>query len=123
MTLYEPAETLTTPLSLWKHDARFMSKITMADIIRRIAEKHGLKVSDLKSDTHRRSVAWPRQEAMYEAYVTGRWSLGQIGSALGGRDHTTILHGVRRHAEREGLPVPEWGFRARYWRGASERGA
>ena len=46
-----------------------------------------------------------------------------IGSALGGRDHTTILHGVRRHAEREGLPVPEWGFRARYWRGASERGA
>lgn len=106
MTLYEPAETLTTPLSLWKHDARFMSKITLADIIERTAEKHGLAVSDLKGRSRRASVTIARQEAMYDAYLSGRWSYARVGRSLGNRDHTTVRWGVHQHAERNGLPVP-----------------
>jgi chromosomal replication initiation ATPase DnaA len=33
-------------------------------------------------------------------------SLPQIGRRLGGRDHTTVLHGIRRHCELNGLPYP-----------------
>ena len=106
MTLHQIPETTIIPLSLWKHDARFMSKITISDIIERVAEKHGFSASDLKGRGRRSALNIARQEAMYEAYLSGRWSYAQIGRALGGRDHTTVLFGVRRHAERWGLPMP-----------------
>jgi chromosomal replication initiation ATPase DnaA len=56
-------------------------------------------VSDLVGDSRKRAVAWPRQAIMAELYETGRYSLPAIGR-LFNRDHSTVMHGVRRHAER-----------------------
>lgn len=74
--------------------------ITMAQILARVAEKHGLTVADLKGPRIAPRFSHPRQEAMHAMHAVGRWSLPQIGRFLGGRDHTTVLHGVRRHAQR-----------------------
>lgn len=48
-----------------------------------------------------RDIAWPRQEAYALAWDTGRYSMAQIGRYFGDRDHTTVLHGIRRHKERQ----------------------
>lgn len=77
---------------------------TMAAIARRVAAAWGVTVDELKGQIRGRRVAWPRHEAMYEMYATGLFSLPQIGRYLGGRDHTTVYRGCRRHAERNGLP-------------------
>jgi chromosomal replication initiation ATPase DnaA len=98
------------PLSLWKPDVPCLPVgvrplVTMAEIARRVACEHGLTVADLKGPRRTRNLAHPRQQAMSEMYGEmtehgHRWSLPQIGLFLGGRDHTTVLHGVRRHALR-----------------------
>jgi chromosomal replication initiation ATPase DnaA len=59
------------------------------------ARRHGLAVADLTGPSRRRSVALARAEAMYLARnLTGR-TLECIGQGFGGRDHTTVLHGIR----------------------------
>lgn len=75
-------------------------KPTMARIAKRIAAARQVKIEELISPMRERRVAWPRQEAMAAMYDTGRWSYPQIGRYLGGRDHTTVLHGVREHKKR-----------------------
>jgi chromosomal replication initiator protein len=87
-------------LSLWRHDMRPMSKLTMANIAERIAEKHRLTVADLKSISRKHKITRPRQEAMYEMMQTGKWSSVRIGMFLGGRDHSTVLFGIKAHARR-----------------------
>lgn len=68
---------------------------TPARVIRCVARHHGLTVTDLVGVGRRRTVAHARCLAMYLARrLTGR-SLEAIGAAFGGRDHTTVLHGVR----------------------------
>lgn len=76
----------------------------MLVIAQRVAAKWGVTLDELRGEIRARRVAWPRHEAMYEMYATGLFSLPQIGRFLGGRDHTTVLHGCRRHAERNNLP-------------------
>lgn len=76
----------------------------MREIAQEVAQRHGLTVEQLRGHQRHRKVAWPRQELMYELYATGRFSSTQIGIFLGERDHTTVLYGCRRHAERNGLP-------------------
>jgi hypothetical protein len=85
--------------------------LTRAHIIATVARIHGLAPDALKGPERLRSHAWPRQEAMYVMFMqrhpaTGqwRWSAAQIGAALGGRDHSTVLWGIRRHCARKGLP-------------------
>lgn len=73
---------------------------SMRGISERVAARWDLTLDDLKGQSRKRFIARPRQEAMWHMYQTGRFSLPQIGQFLGGRDHSTILHGVRRHAER-----------------------
>jgi len=70
-------------------------------IAQRVADKHRLTVADLKGPSRERRIAWPRQELMAELYATGRLSYPVIGAFLGGRDHTTVMYGVRRHHERQ----------------------
>lgn len=72
----------------------------MAQIVSEVAAKHGLTVAELKGPGRAQRVSKPRQEAMHQMHSLKRWSLSQIGGALGGRDHTTVLHGVRQHAKR-----------------------
>ena len=71
-------------------------RITVDDIQRAVADHFGLKRDDLLSERRTRSVARPRQAAMWLAkHLTNR-SLPDIGRRFGGRDHTTVLHAVRR---------------------------
>lgn len=81
------------------------------EIIEDVAQRHDLTVALLQSKHRMRSIAHPRQEAMYLLRATGRWSLPQIGRVLGCRDHTTVLFGIRaferRRAEDAGYPHPQ----------------
>lgn len=73
---------------------------TMRGIALRVCEKYRLSLEDLKGPSAARRFSIPRQEAMHEMYALELWSLLQIGRFLGGRDHTTVLHGVRVHERR-----------------------
>jgi chromosomal replication initiation ATPase DnaA len=67
---------------------------SMARIAARIAEFYGISVADLRGPRRDRNLAWPRQDAMAAMRDAG-FTLGQIGRYLDGRDHTTILTGIR----------------------------
>ena len=73
---------------------------TMADIVARVAAEHGLSVKDIKGNSLRKKHTMPRQQAMWEIAQQERWSLTGVGRFLGGRDHTTVLHGIRAHERR-----------------------
>ncbi|WP_448585694.1 chromosomal replication initiator protein DnaA [Thermaurantiacus sp.] len=74
-------------------------KLTIDDIQRRVAEHYRLKLSDLLSPRRAREVARPRQVAMYLAKQLTPRSLPEIGRRFGGRDHTTVMHAVKRIEE------------------------
>lgn len=74
-------------------------RITIDDIQRRVAEYYGIKVSDMQSSRRSQNVARPRQVAMYLSKVLTSRSLPDIGRKFGGRDHTTVLHAVRKVEE------------------------
>ncbi len=69
-------------------------------IIAEVAARHGLRPEDLKGRAVGREIAWPRQEAMAVLRVRTRLSTTQIGALLGGRDHSTVIHGIRVHERR-----------------------
>jgi chromosomal replication initiator protein len=71
-------------------------KLTIDDIQRKVAEYYGLKVADLLSERRAREVARPRQIAMYLAKKMTPRSLPEIGRRFGKRDHTTVMHAVKR---------------------------
>ncbi|HVN00457.1 MAG TPA: chromosomal replication initiator protein DnaA [Caulobacteraceae bacterium] len=71
-------------------------RVTVDDIQKATAEHFGLKQADLVSERRTRSVARPRQAAMWLAKQLTTRSLPDIGRRFGGRDHTTVLHAVRR---------------------------
>ena len=77
------------------HDRR----VTIDEIQRKVAEHYNMRLSDMASPRRARSVARPRQIAMYLAkHLTNR-SLPEIGRKFGNRDHTTVLHAVGRVGE------------------------
>ena len=71
-------------------------RITVDDIQKAASEHFGLKQADLISERRNRSIARPRQAAMWLAKQLTTRSLPDIGRRFGGRDHTTVLHAVRR---------------------------
>ena len=74
-------------------------KITVEEIQRRVAEHYNIRLSDMIGPKRVRNFARPRQIAMYlSKHLTSR-SLPEIGRRFGGRDHTTVMHGVRRIEE------------------------
>ncbi|MFO1189742.1 MAG: chromosomal replication initiator protein DnaA [Alphaproteobacteria bacterium] len=74
-------------------------RITIEEIQRRVAEHFNIRVSEMHSARRSRAVARPRQVAMYLAkHLTAR-SLPEIGRKFGGRDHTTVMHAVRKVEE------------------------
>jgi hypothetical protein len=76
---------------------------TVANILREVAQEYGLTVAALTGQGRSRHIAWPRQEAYYRAFTEcPHLSYPEIARRIGGRDHTTILHGVRAHCERNG---------------------
>jgi len=73
--------------------------VSIESIQRTIAEYYKVKISDLLSKRRSRSIARPRQMAMYLAKEHTNHSLPEIGDAFGGRDHTTVMHACRKIAE------------------------
>jgi len=74
-------------------------QVTIENIQKTVAEYYKLKTNDMLSAKRNRSVARPRQMAMALAKELTRHSLPEIGSAFGGRDHTTVLHATRKVKE------------------------
>ena len=73
--------------------------VSIDNIQRVVAEYYKIKISDLHSKRRSRSVARPRQVAMYMAKELTNHSLPEIGESFGGRDHTTVLHACRKIKE------------------------
>ena len=74
-------------------------KITIEEIQRRVSEHYNIRLSDMIGPKRVRSYARPRQVAMYLCKQLTSRSLPEIGRRFGGRDHTTVMHGVRRIEE------------------------
>ncbi|RVU40054.1 chromosomal replication initiator protein DnaA [Rheinheimera riviphila] len=70
--------------------------VTIENIQKTVAEYYKIRVADLLSKRRSRSVARPRQMAMALSKELTNHSLPEIGDAFGGRDHTTVLHAVRK---------------------------
>ena len=74
-------------------------KITIEEIQRKVAEHYNIRLSDMIGPKRVRTIARPRQIAMYLAKQLTSRSLPDIGRRFGGRDHTTIMHGVKKIEE------------------------
>jgi chromosomal replication initiator protein len=73
--------------------------ITIDEIQRKVSERYNIKLADMSSDKRLRSVARPRQVAMYLAKTLTPKSLTDIGKKFGKKDHTTVIHAVRKIEE------------------------
>lgn len=74
-------------------------KVTVEEIMRKVADHYCLRLSDMTSARRSRAVARPRQVAMYLSKTLTPKSLPEIGRKFGGRDHTTVIHAVRKVEE------------------------
>jgi chromosomal replication initiator protein len=90
----EVAQDLLTDL-LRANDRR----VTIEEIQKKVAEHYTVRVSDMYSSRRSRSVARPRQVAMYLSKRLTSKSLPEIGKKFGGRDHTTVMHAVKKVEE------------------------
>ncbi len=70
--------------------------VTVEVIQKFVADYYQLKVSELKSRNNAKSVAMPRQVAMYLCKTLTRASLPEIGRAFGGKHHSTVIHSIRK---------------------------
>ena len=70
-------------------------KITIDEIQKKVVEHYNIKLSDMHSPRRSRSIARPRQVAMYLAKSITTRSLPEIGRKFGGRDHTTVIHAIK----------------------------
>jgi chromosomal replication initiator protein len=98
----ESAQELLRDL-LRKHDKR----VSIEDIQKRVSEHYGIRASEMHSAKRIRSVALPRQVAMYLSKTLTPSSLPEIGRKFGGRDHTTVIHAIKKI---EALRTEDAGF-------------
>jgi chromosomal replication initiator protein len=71
-------------------------KLSVEEIKRKVADHYNIRLSDLVGPRRTRCFARPRQVAMYLCKQLTSRSLPEIGRSFGGRDHTTVMHGVRK---------------------------
>jgi chromosomal replication initiator protein len=74
-------------------------KITVEEIQRKVSEHYHIRLSDIIGPKRVRTFARPRQGAMWLCKQMTNRSLPEIGRRFGGRDHTTVMHGVRKVEE------------------------
>lgn len=74
-------------------------KVSIDEIQRRVAEHYNIRLAEMIGPSRMRTIARPRQIAMYLCKHMTTRSLPEIGRRFGGRDHTTIMHGVKRIEE------------------------
>jgi chromosomal replication initiator protein len=80
-------------------------KVSIEEIQRKVAEHYNVRLSDLIGPKRVRTIARPRQIAMYLSKQMTTRSLPEIGRRFGGRDHTTIMHGIRKIEELKGADL------------------
>jgi len=71
-------------------------RLTIETIQKTVADHFKLRVADLKSKKRQRAVAFPRQIAMYLSRKLTNSSFPEIGDKFGGKDHTTVMHNVKK---------------------------
>ncbi len=71
-------------------------QVSVENIQKTTAEYYNIKMSDILSKRRSRSVARPRQMAMFLAKELTNYSLPEIGDSFGGRDHTTVIHACKK---------------------------
>ena len=85
-------------------------KPSHAQIIRQVADKHGIEVEHMIGPRRTRPLVNARIEAYCRLYnECPQMSLPAIGRAVGGRDHTTVLHAIRNHGHLHGITYREGG--------------
>lgn len=82
-------------------------RVTIEEIQKQVASHFNIRISDMHSARRARSVARPRQVAMYLSKQLTARSLPEIGRKFGGRDHTTVMHAVKKVEE---LKTSDPGF-------------
>ncbi len=90
--LVETAEHIVRDLMRGKEPKR----VKIDDILRIVSKHFGVSRGDILSQRRNRSIVWPRQIGMYLAKSLTSRSLPEIGRRFGGRDHTTVLHAIRK---------------------------
>ncbi len=80
-------------------------RVSIDEIQKKVAEHYTIRLADMYSDRRSRSVARPRQVAMYLSKRLTDKSLPEIGKKFGGRDHTTVMHAVKKVEELIGEDV------------------
>ena len=70
--------------------------VTIEIIQKFVADYYNLKMADLKSRNNSKSVAMPRQIAMYLCKSVTHASLPEIGRSFGGKHHSTVIHSIRK---------------------------
>ncbi len=73
--------------------------INVEEIQKRVATRYNIKIADMSSARRIRSIARPRQIAMYLSKILTSKSLAEIGSRFGKKDHTTVMHAVKKIEE------------------------
>ncbi|HKD05302.1 MAG TPA: chromosomal replication initiator protein DnaA [Bryobacteraceae bacterium] len=73
-------------------------RVSIESVQKAVAERYGLKLSQLKEKSNRKEVVVPRQVAMYLVKELTKASLPEIGRAFGGKHHTTVIHSISRIA-------------------------
>lgn len=73
--------------------------INIEDIQKKVASRYNIKVSEMSSSRRLRSIARPRQIAMYLSKTLTSKSLADIGAGFGKKDHTTVMHAVKKVEE------------------------
>jgi chromosomal replication initiation ATPase DnaA len=73
-------------------------------VLRDICYRHDVTLAHLAGPSRRKDIIPARHEAYYRLKDEAGLSFPRIGAILGGRDHSTIIHGARKHAARHGLP-------------------
>ena len=71
-------------------------ELSIEDIIKKVSSHFNIKVTDLKSPKRLKAVVLPRQVAMYLARQLTSSSYPEIGERFGGKDHSTIIHAIRK---------------------------
>lgn len=96
----EPIRKGFVPADKKKEPPRGKSRPPAAKVLSEVSERHGISLADLTGDCRDREMAWPRQEAYYLLTKVHGYDTKTVGKFIGGRDHTTISSGARKHADR-----------------------
>ena len=95
-------------------------QVTVEEVLQTVAARYGVRVSELKSSRKTRDVTRPRQVAMFLARQLTGQSYPEIGKALGGKDHSTVVKGVKKVQNQMARRRP-WPRRSGSWSGSCWR--